>query len=67
MLAFARASGYSRVSLETGTQDEFVPARTLYGGIGFTPCDAFGDYRPSPYNTFMTLVIAGEEDPAPLS
>jgi putative acetyltransferase len=45
------------VSLETGTTDDFVAARALYASVGFRPCEPFGDYRPSPYNTFMTLAI----------
>lgn len=55
VLAFARDAGYTRVSLETGTSEHFLPARTLYEHTGFEPCGAFGDYAPSPYNTFMTL------------
>ncbi len=55
ILAFAEREGYRRVSLETGATDEFVPARSLYARLGFTPCGPFGDYRTSPYNTFMTI------------
>jgi len=50
----ATAQGYRRISLETGTTVDFAPARTLYASAGFIPCDAFADYRPSPYNMFMT-------------
>ena len=57
MLRFAREAGYTRVSLETWTSQEFVPARTLYEHTGFEPCGPFGDYAPSPYNTFMTISI----------
>ena len=57
VLAFARSVGYSRVSLETGTTDEFIAARTLYARAGFSSREAFGDYRASPYNTFMTLSL----------
>lgn len=57
MLRFAREAGYTRVSLETGTSQEFVPARTLYEHTGFEPCGPFGDYAPSPYNTFMTISL----------
>ena len=63
LLEFARSAGYRRVSLETGTTDEFVPARTLYGRMGFEPCGPFGDYAASPYNTFMTLTLE-QRDPA---
>lgn len=48
ILDFAREEGYRRVSLETGSTDEFIPARALYAKLGFLPCEAFGDYRASP-------------------
>jgi putative acetyltransferase len=57
LLGVARARGCHRVSLETGTMAAFGPARSLYAGAGFTPCGPFGDYRPGPNNTFMTLVL----------
>jgi putative acetyltransferase len=57
LLALARERGYRRVSLETGTVDAFAPARSLYASAGFTPCGPFGDYRLSPTNTFMTLLL----------
>jgi putative acetyltransferase len=53
----ARERGVSRVSLETGSQPAFAPARSLYARAGFTPCGPFGDYRPSPSSTFMTLEL----------
>ena len=40
------------VYLETGTHDAFLPARRLYEKFGFTPCAAFGDYKPDPYSVF---------------
>jgi putative acetyltransferase len=58
LIALARARGYERVSLETGSMDAFVPARSLYAGAGFTPCEPFGDYRPSRNSHFMTLSLA---------
>jgi putative acetyltransferase len=50
----ARAAGFARVSLETGSQGFFAPARALYARHGFAECAAFGDYRPDPHSTFMT-------------
>lgn len=55
VLAHAREVGAGRVSLETGSQDFFAPARALYATAGFEECEAFGDYRPDPHSTFMTL------------
>ncbi|MCE6996323.1 GNAT family N-acetyltransferase [Saccharothrix sp. S26] len=51
----ARRRGYRRLSLETGTQDFFAPARRLYARHGFVPCPPFADYRPDPTSEFMTL------------
>lgn len=59
ILDYARSAGYRRVSLETGTPDEFIPARTLYEHAGFEPCGPFGGYAASPYNTFMTIALDG--------
>lgn len=57
LLSIARREGYRRVSLETGATDEFVAARALYANVGFTPCEPFGEYAASPYNTFMTISL----------
>ena len=57
VLRVARVRGYRRVSLETGTMEAFAPARSLYAGVGFTPCGPFGDYTLSPNSTFMTLTL----------
>ncbi len=55
LIATARARGYRRVSLETGSTDEFAPARALYAAAGFVPCCQFASYTPSDWNTFMSL------------
>ena len=57
LLAVARSRGYARVSLETGTMEEFAPARAMYSSAGFTACGPFADYRPSADNYFMTLAL----------
>jgi putative acetyltransferase len=57
IIAAARGMGYTRLSLETGTDEFFRPARTLYEKFGFTYCEPFADYTASPYNTFMTLSL----------
>lgn len=51
----ARARGYDRLSLETGTAPLHVPAVSLYRSAGFVPCEAFADYAPSPHNQFFAL------------
>jgi putative acetyltransferase len=55
IIGFARAAGYQRLSLETGSTGEFVGARALYARCGFTPCEPFAGYSSSAYNTFMTI------------
>ncbi len=50
----ARRRGYKRLSLETGSNEAFAPARALYAAMGFTYCEPFADYRLDPYSVFMT-------------
>ena len=50
----ARASGATRVSLETGVVPLFDAARALYLGAGFTECEPFGAYRPDRHSMFLT-------------
>ncbi len=57
VIAIARERGYDRLSLETGTAALYQPAVGLYRSAGFVPCDAFADYRPSPHNQFLTLIL----------
>jgi putative acetyltransferase len=57
ILATARARGYTRVSLETGSGDAFEPALALYRHAGFTNGDAFGDYTASEFNQFLHLAL----------
>ena len=54
LMAEATAAGLARLSLETGAQPMFAPARNLYGQAGFVECSPFGDYRPDPNSIFMT-------------
>jgi len=53
----ARARGYERLSLETGSQPEFRPAQQLYASFGFTPCGPFGDYVDDAFSVFMTRML----------
>jgi putative acetyltransferase len=57
LLAEATARGYTRVSLETGSQDHFEPARRLYRRHGFSPCGPFGDYVDDPSSVFLSRVL----------
>ncbi|NCZ73688.1 MAG: GNAT family N-acetyltransferase [Actinobacteria bacterium] len=42
--AYAKEKGMKRLSLETGAKESYKAARDLYEKMGFTYCDAFGDY-----------------------
>jgi putative acetyltransferase len=53
----ARDIGITRLSLETGSQDGFAPARNLYAKFGYTECPPFGDYAEDPNSTFMTKAL----------
>ena len=55
IIATARASGMSRLSLETGTWEYFWPARALYRSHGFVECPPFADYVLDPNSIFMSL------------
>ena len=49
--------GISRLSLETGSWDYFIPARALYSSHGFVECPPFADYVPDPNSVFMSLEL----------
>ncbi|MEN9620857.1 MAG: hypothetical protein RL499_1050 [Actinomycetota bacterium] len=53
----AQHRGYRRLSLETGSQDFFAPARRLYARHGFTECPPFGDYTLDPNSVYMTREV----------
>lgn len=57
VVATARERGWARLSLETGTQDYFEPARRLYVGSGFVACGPFGDYSLDPHSAYFTLEL----------
>jgi putative acetyltransferase len=57
IIATARVSGMTRLSLETGSWDYFRPARALYQRHGFVECSPFADYVLDPNSVFMTLEL----------
>ena len=57
LVLVARSRGFRRLSLETGSMEEFAPARALYASAGFVTSQPFADYRPSPNSVFMTLEL----------
>jgi putative acetyltransferase len=54
VIEHARDGGFRRLSLETGAEPFFAPARALYARHGFVECEPFADYRPDPLSVFMT-------------
>lgn len=62
LVADARAAGVTRLSLETGSTSDFLPARTLYANYGFEPCGPFATYTPDAFSAFMRLDLAAPED-----
>jgi putative acetyltransferase len=58
LVAQALSSGFHRLSLETGSQDMFGPARGLYLKAGFTECPPFQGYVADPNSVFMTRTLA---------
>ena len=46
----ARRDGFAQLSLETGTNEHFVPAIALYRRYGFKRGEAFGGYANGPHN-----------------
>ncbi|GGK35936.1 GNAT family N-acetyltransferase [Nocardia camponoti] len=53
----AEQRGFQRVSLETGAEDFFAPARKLYAANGFTECEPFGSYVPDSNSVFFTRAL----------
>jgi putative acetyltransferase len=53
----AAARGYGRLSLETGSDEYFAPARALYQKFGFEVTGPFGDYWANPNSCFMTKAL----------
>ena len=58
LLDAARKDGVTRLSLETGSQAMFLPARRLYEKAGFLECPPFEGYWEDPMSVFMTKVLA---------
>jgi putative acetyltransferase len=57
IMSEARNRGYARLSLETGSQAAFEPARRLYESFGFRDCRPFDGYVEDPNSVFMTRAL----------
>ena len=56
-IAAARARGYRRLSVETGTGAAFEPALALYRKRGFAPGEPFDDYEHTEFNQLLHLEL----------
>ena len=57
LITIARARGYQRLSLETGSGAAFEPALALYRRYGFENGGQFGEYEQSAFNQFLHLKL----------
>ncbi len=57
VMGVARERGMKRLSLETGTQPAFEPARALFQSLGFEVCEPFADYTDNPNSVCMTRLL----------
>jgi putative acetyltransferase len=53
----AASEGMTRLSLETGSTDQFGAALRLYEREGFEHCGPFGGYADTPFTRFLTRAI----------
>lgn len=53
----ARARGYRRLSLETGSNAPFAPAWALYERAGFLPCAPFGNYSDIRFSRYFSIEL----------
>ncbi len=53
----ARQQGFNKLSLETGNNDAYAPARNLYQKFGFTTCGPFADYELNKFSVFMSRAL----------
>jgi putative acetyltransferase len=57
IVATARRDGMTRLSLETGSTEQFAAANRLYEREGFERCGPFGGYYDTPFTRFFTKEV----------
>jgi putative acetyltransferase len=57
IVATAQSEGMTRLSLETGSTEQFAAANRLYEKEGFERTGPFGDYADTPFTRFFTKAI----------
>lgn len=62
LLDDAAGRGVRRVSLETGRDPFFAPARAMYAAAGFREGPTFGTYLPDPHSAFLTTLLPASSE-----
>lgn len=57
LVTTASDRGITWLGLETGSMDEFAPARSLYRSAGFSECEPFDHYTRNPFSTCMSMTL----------
>jgi len=57
LIAQGRARGYKTLSLETGSNAPFAPARALYERAGFVMCGPFADYVDTDFSRYYRMSL----------
>jgi putative acetyltransferase len=57
LLGEARTRTYRRISLETGSNDAFAPARALYERSGFEETGPYADYTDTGFSRYYTMTL----------
>jgi putative acetyltransferase len=57
LIAEARHRGYRRLSLETGNNAAFAPARALYEQAGFNRCGPFAGYVDESFSAYFSRAL----------
>ena len=55
LIGEAKKLKISKLSIETGAGDFFVPARNLFSKFGFKSCPPFAHYKDDPNSCYYTL------------
>lgn len=57
LISEAKKLDITKLSLETGAGDFFLPARKLFKKIGFVECPPFAHYKEDPNSYYMKLEL----------
>ena len=58
LITEAKKLNISRLSIETGGGDFFIPARKLFKQCGFEPCEPFAHYKDDINSVYLTKLIS---------